>query len=46
MVPVQNVPRKCPYSPMSPISPTPLPGGPDPRIPVPPGVTPPGGSNG
>ena len=45
MVQVQNVPRIVPYSAMSPISPTPSTTGPPPRIPLPNGVIPPGGSN-
>lgn len=45
MVQVQSPPRIVPYSAMSPISPTPGPNGPTPRIPLPPGNIPPGGSN-
>lgn len=45
MVQVQVPPRIVPYSPMSSVSPTPLPNGPAPRIPLPNGNIPPGGSN-
>lgn len=45
MVAVQKPPPVVPRSPMSDISPTPSLVGPLPRIPLPSGVIPPGGSN-